>query len=291
MAFNRADFYDAELQRHDEHFRAALKICPGDHVLDIGCGAGQTARDAARAAVEGSAVGVDVSGEMLDIACQRSVEAGLRNVTFELGDAQTHGFPIAHFDLCISRFGTMFFADPVAAFTNIARAMRPGARLVLMVWQDRDRNAWETAMRGVLGTGNSQTLNTPPAFSLGDPAVTTNILTAAGFASVDFAEVHEPAFYGRSISAAFEAIVELFLGGATPDVARTVAKERLQRLRAMLPAHLTADGVFFDSRAWIVTAVRNSGHTPLVERSISEVEVPFRSNGNTRRRIIETEGD
>jgi SAM-dependent methyltransferase len=291
MAFDRATFYDAELQRHDGHFRAALKIRPGDHVLDIGCGAGQSTRDAARIAVQGGVVGVDVSEEMLAVARQRSALEQLRNVVFERADAQTHAFPVAHFDLCISRFGVMFFTEPVAAFANIARAMRPGARLVLMVWQSCDRNAWATALQGVLATGNSQTPNASPAFSLGDPAITTGFLTAAGFASIDFTEVHEPVFYGQSVSAAYDAIVELFLGGATPDVSDTVAKERLQRLRAMLPAHLTADGVLFDSRAWIVTAVRNAAKPPLVDRTFSGGEDPFPSNGNTPCRIIPTEGD
>jgi SAM-dependent methyltransferase len=253
MAFDRADFYDAELRRHDAHFRAALKIAPGDRVLDIGCGAGQSARDAARLAVRGRVVGVDVSEEMLEVARRRSAAEGLRNVVFERADAQTQAFPAAHFDLCLSRFGVMFFADPVAAFTNIARAMRPGARLVLLVWQGRERNAWSIALQGVLAPGDSPGATTPPAFSLGDPAVTTGILTAAGFASIDFAEVREPVFYGPSINAAYEAIVELFLEKRRP------AGDLHQRLCALLEAHLTPDGVLFDSRAWIVTAHRAAG--------------------------------
>jgi SAM-dependent methyltransferase len=256
MAFNRADFYDAELRRHDEHFHAALKVGPRDRVLDIGCGAGQSTREAARLAARGSVVGVDVSEEMLAVARQRSAAEGLRNVVFERADAQVQAFPAAHFDLCVSRFGVMFFADPVAAFTNIARAMRPGARLVLMVWQGRDRNEWATAMQGVLAPGDSPSTKMPLAFSLGDPAVTTGILTAAGFASIDFAEVREPVFYGPNASAAYEATAELFLGEAAPAVADTTAEERFQRLRAVLDAHLTPDGVLFDSRAWIVTAHR-----------------------------------
>ena len=256
MAFNRADFYDAELRRHDQRFRAALQVGRGDRVLDIGCGAGQTTRAAARAAEAGSVVGVDVSEEMLQIARRRSAEEGLRNVAFEQGDAQVHPFPAAHFDLCISRFGAMFFADPAAAFSNIGRAMRPGGRLVLMVWQGRERNEWATAIPAALTPGDLRSADEAPTFSLGDRDVTTRILTAAGFASVDFAEVDEPVFYGSSIEAAQEAVVELFLPNGGLAETPSAADETLQRVRALVEAHATAEGVFFDSRAWIVTACR-----------------------------------
>ena len=256
MGFNRTGFYDAELRRHDECFRAALKVGSRDRVLDIGCGAGQSTREAARAAREGSVVGVDISGEMLRVARQRSAEEGLRNVAFELADAQDYAFPSAHFDLCISRFGVMFFADPIAAFANIARAMRPGARLVLMVWQGQERNEWSTAIQRALASEATPSASAP-AFSLGDRTATTRLLTLAGFASVAFAEVHEPAFYGPDVDAAHEAIVALFLakdGLAGTDPA---SDETLDRLRVLLQAHLTAEGVLFDSRAWIVTARRS----------------------------------
>ena len=254
MAFNRTEFYDAELKRHDQCFRAALKIGPGDRVLDIGCGAGQSTREAARAARGGSVLGVDISEEMLQVARQRCAEEGLRNVAFELADAQDHAFPAAHFDLCISRFGVMFFADPVAAFANIAQALRADARLVLMVWQGQERNEWSTAIQRALAAENAPTANAPAAFSLGDRATTTRLLSAAGFASIGFTEVHEPAFYGADVDAAHEANVALFL---TPDRlagTKSATEEPLRRLRALLQTHLTAEGVFFDSRAWIVTA-------------------------------------
>ena len=254
MTFDRAEFYDAELRRHNDHFRAALKVGREDRVLDIGCGAGQSTLDAARAAAAGSVVGVDVSEELLQAARRRTAEAGLRNVAFDLGDAQVQAFPAGHFDLCISRFGTMFFADPVAAFSNIGRAMRPAARLVLMVWQGRERNAWATAIQGALAPSDARSASAAPAFSLGDRAVTTRILTAAGFVSIDFAEVHEPVFYGPTLEAAYEAVVALFL--AKDRLADPATETALRRLRAMLEAHLTADGVHFDSHAWIVTARR-----------------------------------
>jgi SAM-dependent methyltransferase len=254
MAFDRAAFYDAELQRHQEHFRAALEIGPTDRVLDVGCGAGLTTREAAHAAAQGSAVGVDVSAEMLEIARRRSAEAGLRNITFELGDAQTQGFPAAHFDLCISRFGTMFFADPVAAFAHIGRAMRPGARLVQLVWQARESNEWALAIQGALAPASAAPATPSPAFSLADRAVTTRILSAAGFASIDFTDVHAPVFYGPDVDAAHDAVVALFLPKERLAAADTATVEVLQRLRVLVEVHSTAEGVFFDSRAWIVTA-------------------------------------
>ncbi|ATQ42747.1 class I SAM-dependent methyltransferase [Caulobacter mirabilis] len=255
MTFNRADFYDAELRRHDEPFYAALGIGSGDRVLDIGCGAGKTTRDAARMAGEGGALGVDVSEEMLRVARLRSIQEGLGNVSFELADAQVAPFPAGGFDLCISRFGVMFFAEPDVAFANIARAMRPGARLVMLVWQDRDRNEWATAIRDALAPGEPPPSG-GPAFSLADRMGTSGVLTEAGFASIDFADVHEPVFYGPDADAAYDAVVELFAGrdiltDPTPEAGRT-----RERLRSLVEAHSTSDGVLFDSRAWLVTARR-----------------------------------
>jgi SAM-dependent methyltransferase len=259
MALDCAEFYDAELRRHNEHFRAAVNAGIRDRVLDIGCGAGQTTREAARVAVEGSVVGVDVSAELLEVARRRSAEEGLRNVGFEQGDAQVQAFPAAHFDLCISRFGVMFFADPAAAFANIGRAMRPGARLVLMVWQSQERNEWATTIQRALAPGTVASASADAPFLLSDPAVATGILTTAGFASVGFAEVHEPVFYGPDVDAAYDAVTGLgFAREALAGVDAAAADKALQRLRALLNAHLVADGVLFDSRAWIITAHRAS---------------------------------
>jgi SAM-dependent methyltransferase len=253
------DFYDAELRRHNVHFRAAADVRPGDHVVDIGCGTGQTTREAARAAVNGSALGVDVSAPMLERARRLAEAEGLRNVTFERGDAQSHRFPPARFDLCISRFGTMFFTDPIAAFTNIARAMRPGARLTLLVWQDSDRNEWFTAVRQALAgsTPPTPTDSDLEPFSLADPTHTQRILTAAGLADVGFTAVHEPVYYGPDPDAAYDAVLGLrhardLLASRDP----ATAEQAVDRLRATLAAHHADSGVLFDSHAWIVTARR-----------------------------------
>jgi SAM-dependent methyltransferase len=252
-----SDFYDAEVHRYNVHFRAAAAVHTHDRVLDIGCGAGQSTREAARAAVNGSAVGVDVSAPVLERARRLSRAEGLGNVAYQLGDAQTHPFPPAHFDLCISRFGTMFFADPVAAFTNVRRALRPGARLVVMVWQSADRNEWFTATRQAIAGSRTPTASASDLepFSLADPASTQRILTAAGFAEIAFADIREPVLYGPDPGAACGAVLGLrHARDLLAGIDASTAEHALDRLRATLAAHDTGSGVHFDSRAWIVSA-------------------------------------
>lgn len=101
-------------------------------MLDVGCGNGQTTRDAARAAFDGSAVGVDLSSRMVEFARRLAAAERIANATFHQADAQIHPFVEGSFDVAISRTGVMFFGDPPAAFANIACPLRPGGRLVLM---------------------------------------------------------------------------------------------------------------------------------------------------------------
>jgi len=255
-----ADLFDAEVARHHERFLAAAGAGRRDRVLDVGCGTGQSTRDAARAAAGGSVLGVDLSAPLLELARRLTDRDGLRNVTYQLADAQLHRFPEAQFDLGISRFGTMFFAGPVAAFTNIGRALRAGGRLVLLVWQRRERNEWATAIDRAL-TGDPAGPAAPDSgqhpFSLGEPATAEAILTAAGFADVGFTEVAEPITYGPDVATAYEFTVGL------RDSAELLARldpaavePARQRLRAILAEHDTGDGVWFDARTWIITARR-----------------------------------
>jgi SAM-dependent methyltransferase len=285
---------DNEIARHNERFRAVAAIEARDRVLDIGCGTGESTREAARAAVDGSVVGVDLSDEMLDRARGMSVYERLDNVTFIRADAQVHEFPAADFDVCLSRFGSMFFDDPVAAFTNIGRALRPGARLVLIVWQARERNEWSTSVAEAFGVP-APTAKGPGAFALADPAEVADILEAAGFDEVTATHVHVPVCYGPDVATAYDLTVGL---RSTRDLLATLDPDErapaLQRLRLALAAHEimgqpepTIDepdeaaapddetgethwsdwsedeaepdppGIYFDSRSWIVTAVRS----------------------------------
>jgi ubiquinone/menaquinone biosynthesis C-methylase UbiE len=244
--------YDAELRRYHQRLLAAMDVGPDDHVLDIGCGSGLTTRDAARRATSGSAVGVDISARMVATARRLSDQDGLGNIHFEQADAQVHPFPAERFSLGISRFGTMFFTDPDVAFTNIARALRPGARLVQLVWQDGKHQEWAAVFRDALGDRR-----TPPAagtaFSLADPADAERLLTAAGFIDVQVTDVREPVYYGPDPEAAYNAIRSL---GMTQDLDPAQTEHAHQRLLDILAAHHTADGIWFDSRAWIISAQR-----------------------------------
>jgi SAM-dependent methyltransferase len=254
--------YDAELRRHHEVLRRAVgvQIHNHDHVLDIGCGTGQTTRQSAEAARAGSALGVDVSATAIQRARELADAQGLRNITFEQADAQKYRFPPEHFDLAISRFGTMFFDDPLAAFANIGQALRSTGRLVMMVWQAGHLNQWDVAIRQSLeavGESVPRTSEGPDPFSLADPPIVEEILHAAGFTDVTFTDVREPVYYGPDVAAALDWVRGFT---CTSDVlnrlAPAAASRTVERLRRSLAGQLRDDGVWFDSRAWIVTADR-----------------------------------
>ena len=251
--------YDAELQLHNEQFRAALGIRAADRVLDIGCGTGQTTREAALVASDGDALGVDIDGGMIARARELADREGVPNVRFELGDAQAHPFPSGAFDVAISRFGTMFFGDPDMAFRNIARAVRAGGRLVMMVWRAHDRNKWAVAIDQALGVGERGVAAAPGSdpFSLAEPPTVRRILAAAGFADSDFRDVDVPVYYGQDVEAALAFVrrftnVSEVLSRSGPRAAAII----LARLRATLESWASKRGVWLGSGAWIVTARR-----------------------------------
>jgi SAM-dependent methyltransferase len=252
--------YEAELQRHNVLLRDACRIGRADRVLDIGCGTGQTTREAGRTATAGVAVGVDTSAAAIQRARKLARAEGLRNVKFIQADAEVHRFPSETFDIVISRFGTMFFRDPALGFANLARALRVGGRLTMMVWQRRELNEWDVSIQHALAPGDLESSTAPDGpdpFALGNADSLRQILSAAGFVDATLADVHEPVFYGRNVEEAAK-----WVGQFTATKARLqrlhgqAQAAAVDRLRATLAAHDRAGGVWFDSRAWIVTARR-----------------------------------
>jgi SAM-dependent methyltransferase len=252
------DRFDRGVARYHGQLLDAAAIETTANVLDIGCGAGQTTRDAARRAGAGSALGVDLSSRMIELARRSAEREQLANATFQQADAQIHAWPDRHFDVAISRHGSMFFGDPVAAFTNIARSVRPGGRLVLLTWQPLRANEWQRVFRTILAAGRE--LPTPPPdapgpFSLSDPDRVRGLLTSAGFADVELRSLTEPIRVGTDPDDAHE-FISGQLAGMLLELDDDTRARALDTLRADMVEHQTEHGVLYDSAAWLIEARR-----------------------------------
>ena len=255
----------ARYDRMNEPFTAlildAAALRPGAQVLDVGCGCGGTTLAAARLIAPGQGVGVDLSGPMLARARARAEAAGLSNAVFQQGDAQVHPFGPARFDTVISRFGTMFFADPVAAFANVRSAVRPGGRLIFVCWQPLAANQWLLVPGAALaehlpppgfGSGDG-----PGMFAFADPDRVRPILAAAGWRDITITSEPRSILVGGggSVDDAVEflrtgSMGRMMLAGADADtVDRAVAS-----VRAALTPYADAEGVHLDAGVWLVQA-------------------------------------
>lgn len=240
---------------------AAAAPKPGESVLDIGCGTGTTLLRLAEAVgPAGQVLGVDISEQQLAVARQRIGAAGAIQARVVLDDAATHDFPPAAFDLAFTRFGVMFFADPVAAFSNIRRAMKPGGRLALTVFRPGPDNPWATASIAAI-----RHLVTPPAppgpeepgqFSWGDPARVRRILDGAGFQNVTLTPVDLEFRLGASAADAAEFATFIGQGArllhGLPDTTREAARSAFE---TFFKAHEGPAGVSMPGGLWMVSAV------------------------------------
>jgi len=255
-----ADRYDAAAAAVWQTFLDQGHVAATDRVLDVGCGTGRSSRDAGLLASDGYVLGVDINQRMLDEAAVRTSQAGQTNVRFEWADAQVHRFDAAAFDLVISRYGVMFFADRLAAFANLAAALRPGGRLAVLVWQTLDRNPWLVALRAALAVGRDLPAPHPGApgpFGLADTEAATAMLTEAGYASIAFAPIEGPMQLGRDAEDAWEYVRGMGLfRGLTEGLGETDKADAIANVKQLIGDHTTSDGVMVDSASWSITAVR-----------------------------------
>jgi SAM-dependent methyltransferase len=256
----REEAQNEALRAHSERLLEVAAVGPTDHVLDVGCGTGEATRACARVASDGNVLGVDLSTAMLERARARAAADGLTNVEFQRADAQVHPFAAGRADVVVSRFGVMFFADPVAAFTNIGRGMTGDGRLVAVVWQEFARNEWLRVPWDALVMGRP--VETPPTgaagpFGLADPDGLRSVLGAAGFRRVELEDLDAPFRFGADADdVARFAIGVGVLRPLIADLDADALERAVDALRTAMAAYETRDGVLLDSRTWIITAFR-----------------------------------
>ena len=255
-----ADRYESMSLGYWQALLRAVPIRPDQAFLDVGCGTGRSTRDLARMTPSGSVLGIDLSTRMLERARASADAEGIGNATFEQADAQVHPFPEATFDTAVSVFGAMFFADPVAAFANIRRSLRPRGGLALLAWRDLAENEWVAAIRKALSGGRTLPMpaaGAPGPFSLADGDDTVRVLREAGFVDVRLDEVEEPMRFGEDPDDAFSFVSTFGITrGLTHDLDTASRAAALEALHATLVAHDTDEGVLFRGSAWLVTAGR-----------------------------------
>ncbi len=234
----------------------AARIGAGDRVLDIGCGNGRLTRLAAGLGAQ--ALGVDLSEPMLETARVSAAAAGIGNVSFVRADAQVHPFGNAAFDIAVSRLGVMFFSDPVAAFANIGRALRPGGRLAFVCPQafarmDQYKIFTAVAAHVTLPDLSKDEGRGPASFA--DPVRSTGILREAGYEDATADALELPQMWGKDAEDAAGFLfgwgpMRYWLRDADPAAvarARTAAAEAFR-------AYERDEGVTPTARLWLVTA-------------------------------------
>lgn len=242
------------------------RIARGESILDIGCGCGDSSLElATRVGGDGSVSGFDLSAVMLARARERAEERGLTNVRFVRADAQTHAFDRSTYDVLFSRFGVMFFADPVAAFSNLRRALIPGGRLAFVCWQELKLNPWMLvpvlAMAKHVEMPPPPEPGTPGPFAFADAERVHGILTRAGFAdiAIDGEERSLTLAGGADIDRAVDLVLQLGPAGRLLAGADDAVRARARvSVREALEPHATPTGVSLDCASFVVTALNSS---------------------------------
>jgi ubiquinone/menaquinone biosynthesis C-methylase UbiE len=249
------------------HGAEALRVAPpraGQRALDVGCGFGDTTQEIARlVGPDGDALGVDAAPRFIETAQQEAQEAGVANARFAVADVEATPLE-ERFDYAFSRFGTMFFANPVAAMRNVREALRPDGRLVMVVWRRRIDNDWlyraQTIVEQMVPRPEEHDEPTcgPGPFSMADADTTSEILLRAGFEDVALRRCDVPILIGRDVDEAIELVMSM---GPAGEILR-LAGDRAAHLHGEIDAALREgiaefagpDGLHAPASTWIVTA-------------------------------------
>jgi SAM-dependent methyltransferase len=242
-----------------------FQIKPGDKVLDIGCGYGETTIEMGRlVGPAGEVLGLDCTEAFLDVANRERDQAGLTNVKFVLGDAQTYPLPENHYDVVYSRFGVMFFQNIVYALRNAHKALKPGGRLCMIVWRTiRDNPCWgvakDVALKHLPPPGEGAQTCGPGPFALADEETDRGMLRAAGFDKVDFFRRNDAEVcIGTSLE---EALDYQILVGPSGEIIREAGELGQQKLaevredmKKSMEKYVKNGGVYMPSSTWFIMA-------------------------------------
>ena len=253
---------DRQLEPMGARAMEGFNAKPGERVLDIGCGCGQTTLALAQQVGPlGAVTGVDVSKAMLEVARGRAAPAGSARPSFVEVDAQTGDLGQGVFDGAFSRFGVMFFADPVAAFANIGRSLKPRGRLTFVCWRPYEENLWmrtpAEAAASLLPAQSAAMAPDPLApgpFAFSDPVRVWDILENAGFQAIEIRPFNAPIGGGNLDETVALAMRVGPLGGAMRENPR-LAKPIAAAVRASLATHETPGGVMLRGSVWIMRAI------------------------------------
>ncbi len=240
-----------------------LEVRPGERVLDVGCGGGETTAEiACRVGPSGRAVGIDISEQLAERA--RRATSGMTHVEIRVADAQIEAFEANSFDGVFSRFGIMFFADPESAFSNLRRALRPGGRVAFVCWRALAENLW-MALPAMAAANHLPVKrpepNAPGPFAFADAARVRGILERAGFVQINHEPVDESLQVagGEPLDAAVSLLIRLGPAGAALREAKA-GPELIDAVRASIRDAITPfdtpQGVCIPSACWVVTAQR-----------------------------------
>lgn len=253
------------LTQHSEAIFPTLSVREGDRVLDVGCGFGDTALKLSKlVGPTGTVVGIDCCDAFLDHARKAAETENVENVSFVRGDAEI-ALPISKYDFVFSRFGTMFFANPVNAMRNMRAALRPGGRMVHIVWRDGADNPWLSMAKDVVleylpAPGDDAQTCGPGPFSMADETMVRAMMKAAGFDNIEFRRVDAPVLVGTDVQDAIEFQLTIGPAGEVYREAGEEAELKRPKIAAALAEAInqqktSTDGIVMPSSSWVISAV------------------------------------